>query len=482
MNDFAALVSFFLQKRSLNVIAMSKYCDLDRSTMYKIVKGTRTPASFETIKKMAEYLQLTLSEKEQFFETFRITSLGKDVYNRRKAIHDFLSVSMLSGFQGAPVKMIETEDDGNQDKVVCLSGRRALEQAISDELLREAVSGKGEVCILTNESEVLPIRYLISLLKEYPDLQIGHITGLSTIGDGSGGSTNLKKLREIIIACASGKKYRPHYYYDPTAGDDGEGLPYVTNYVITSKTLIGYRNDYSGGICITDPDYIAVKKEEFNNLQENCSPVFRSANTVTGTFSEMMDVIHGFLEKNYEVVYQMAPCLFNVIPAEMLEKYMIHDIPDRESVLQFIVEYQKFNSRLISKGNIIFFHSLDGYRDFLETGRFCDIPEMLYPPLEMADRIQILKRYIRSMDRLNLKILKVPNGSVKDGLIVILFDKSVDLEFKTPEGDIARLSMTEPGYMEGFRDYFESLAKDDDLFYTPEEVRRHLMNLVKEYE
>lgn len=47
MSDFPEILNRFITEKNIHVYSMVKYCDIDRSTMYKIIKGTRRPPSEE---------------------------------------------------------------------------------------------------------------------------------------------------------------------------------------------------------------------------------------------------------------------------------------------------------------------------------------------------------------------------------------------------------------------------------------------------
>ena len=43
MSEFSNLLSLFIKTRDVNVSALTAYCELDRSTMYKLINGKRSP-------------------------------------------------------------------------------------------------------------------------------------------------------------------------------------------------------------------------------------------------------------------------------------------------------------------------------------------------------------------------------------------------------------------------------------------------------
>ena len=56
MSVFSDLLSDYINEKQIKILSLAKYCDMDRSTMYKIMNGKRNPPSQETLKKMAHSL------------------------------------------------------------------------------------------------------------------------------------------------------------------------------------------------------------------------------------------------------------------------------------------------------------------------------------------------------------------------------------------------------------------------------------------
>lgn len=51
MPDFATLLSEHIHNKNIKTYALAQYCNLDRSNMYKIIKGQRKPSSLEMVEK-----------------------------------------------------------------------------------------------------------------------------------------------------------------------------------------------------------------------------------------------------------------------------------------------------------------------------------------------------------------------------------------------------------------------------------------------
>ena len=59
-------ISDYINEKQIKILSLAKYCDIDRSTMYKVMNGKRNPPSQETLKKMAHFMHLTPVEHQKF--------------------------------------------------------------------------------------------------------------------------------------------------------------------------------------------------------------------------------------------------------------------------------------------------------------------------------------------------------------------------------------------------------------------------------
>ena len=59
MSVFSDTLTRYIEHKNIKVFSLAKYCNLDRSTMYKILNGKRNPPSSEVFEKMTQFMHLT---------------------------------------------------------------------------------------------------------------------------------------------------------------------------------------------------------------------------------------------------------------------------------------------------------------------------------------------------------------------------------------------------------------------------------------
>lgn len=92
MSAFSDTLSQYISDKNVKVYSMAKYCDTDRSSMYKFISGKRNPPSDEIIKKMAQFMHLSPMEWQKFKETWDVARIGADAYYKRKSVESFICI------------------------------------------------------------------------------------------------------------------------------------------------------------------------------------------------------------------------------------------------------------------------------------------------------------------------------------------------------------------------------------------------------
>ena len=76
MSAFSEVLTEYIKARHVKVAPMTKYCGIDRSTMYKLISGKRNPPSKDIFEKMAQFMHLTPAETQRFEEAWEVTVIG----------------------------------------------------------------------------------------------------------------------------------------------------------------------------------------------------------------------------------------------------------------------------------------------------------------------------------------------------------------------------------------------------------------------
>lgn len=61
MSEFSSVFSRHVHRKNIKTYALAQYCGFDRSNMYKIINGKRSPSSGEMVQKISKFMQLEYS-------------------------------------------------------------------------------------------------------------------------------------------------------------------------------------------------------------------------------------------------------------------------------------------------------------------------------------------------------------------------------------------------------------------------------------
>ena len=77
MSTFSEVLTEYIKAKHVKVAPMTKYCGIDRSTMYKLISGKRNPPSKDIFEKMAQFMHLTPAETQRFEEAWEAQKCRK---------------------------------------------------------------------------------------------------------------------------------------------------------------------------------------------------------------------------------------------------------------------------------------------------------------------------------------------------------------------------------------------------------------------
>ncbi len=481
MSDFSGLLKEFLARKNKNVISMAKYCNTDKSTMYKFLKASRTPASAELVRKMSAYLQLTPNEEAEFLEAYEIAQEGKVVYYRRKEVEAFLRTSfakneMVSGMKAdideAPLSGIRIIDDPD-----------LVENYLYKVILSEGQKENGRLQLYITDTDDRFSRFLTNSLQNYPNVAMDYIV---VINDDTfeymredSGYLNLKKLKYILPMAAFGKNRDFYYQYGIVSVSEDRFLPYFTNILFGENTVVMFSGGHRRAMVITDPVICNEYRKLFSDTLSVSKKLIVFADDLEQVFHYLAEL--SFSNVGAKMIFEMCPCFFSNVTEELLKDKVIQGIPMRDELINEVLAYTKYNRSVIQSGEVTLIHCFEGYRDFMETGLLRDIPSKMYIPLDMDERIEMLERYIKGIKKTDLYVLKESIGPVQNGFYVFLYDQSLMFQFLDSTGSLKIMRLDEFSYFEAFQDYMESLIQKPELFYTRKELITKLNELLEEY-
>lgn len=381
MSYFSELLAFFSKRIGVNSPQIASYCNLDRVTVYRFLKGKTLPKDKDTVAKMAEFLQLTADEKGTLAEAYECSRLGSHVYWERRYISSF--IRSFSG-KGPLLPLIQFDTDHVEDlhgETLVLSGRDEILKRIQKEILRECKRPHCEInlrmsaCIniimdmllaAGSKNRALKIKHLIPITiasaldnNEYASNKGVYIPAVSyssiiepfnpgffansmylpaeantriRAAKASSGVTSeavwigehelLQNIFKVVRLCAEGFDYVPSYYY--TRQEEISQFPVYTNLMVTGESAILFTDDLNESLVFSDPDHIASFRDKFQKLVEE-KPLlfffFQNVETLVENASKKVINRNRRLEET-EYYYSSLPCILPIVTNSILEKHL----------------------------------------------------------------------------------------------------------------------------------------------------------------
>lgn len=326
MSVFSDTLTRYIEHKNIKVFSLAKYCNLDRSTMYKILNGKRNPPSSEVFEKMTQFMHLTPIEYNFLKETLEITQVGPDTYYTRKSVENFICqfpdqpATDITGSSFSPDPVSEQ----CQTDCISLVSQQHIDYYVHQMILSESVHADGKIAMFIQPD----YKFLFSLLASLhasASLKIDHIfcVGTEYAFTKDHQLINLKYLREIFPLYMAGLDYSLWYYYDRIQSHyyNFNLFPCM---ILTSDAAILCSSDYQNGIFIKSPDVVQLLWNQFISYKEQCSLFFRPAPLTPENHRAVIDsMFDTFYDQNDLIGIQPEPCLTPFLPETSYMKYLI---------------------------------------------------------------------------------------------------------------------------------------------------------------
>lgn len=480
MSEFSDLLSLLIKSRDVNVSALTGYCELDRSTMYKLINGKRAPSSREQVQKIAEFINLNPLETKELMTAYLITKTGSEVYYRRqnvvRFILDFQEIQRGAVFHTYDISQVQNPLSAEEPGAFPLSGQLQTSSAIHQILRQAVVRPDGVIRVIAQPEHLESLNIAAALPQRESSLQFHHIlcinNGRSLIR--SQYDYNLQCLKRIIPFYGTNYAYQPWYYYDDV-NSHFNNMNFMPCVFLTETAAVVCTSDLKSGILFTGSGITGLLQKRFEDLKQTATPLALSFSSVLDMHLKNLPLF--MTDSSHMYGLSAEPCLLPLLTDDLLERYLTKDLPERGSLILTLKNY--LNS--VASSNLHNYFSREGILSFMETGQLHECPGDLYSPLTMPDRLYLLKKY---------------REQVLAGKKFRLFGEALDkfpsnlhlytsrgygyMMFSDCSGHLLYLMLKEQNLLTAFYDFSASL-KDCNMICSREETAIFLQNVIQQY-
>lgn len=478
MSEFSELLSHYIHKKNISVYALAQYCGMDRSSLYKIIRGKRTPSSISIVDKFADYIHLNPLERKELLEFYHITSIGADNYYRRKDVLNFIT-GFADVSRDIHVDLTFPSVHSYSENTVPLDGKFEVTQALISILFQESKLENGRIHLLIQPEHKTLMDLLVYIGKNNNKLSIEHIICLNNTEQitASKKDYNLHCLQHIIPLYACSCQYEAFYYYDNivTRSNMFQLFPYI---VLTRDYALLLSENMDKGTLYHAKEIVRFYADIFSDYRNNAKPLISKVNNIFSLLQATQNILKTYSGTDYS--FQMQPCLTPILPFSYLEKYVIGDTADQEIIYPELQKHLAFLTEKYSRSNSVFIFSEEGIQIFLDTGRLVEYPDDIYTPMSREDCISLIRKIIDAdCSYIHYKMLRQTVGNTLYGANMYVNQVAGYILFRHPEtSDLIFLNIEESSLLFAFRDFFEHM--DSDLFYSDEEMKERLKHLIRQ--
>lgn len=467
MSFFSNILGKYITSKNIKANELAQYCGLERSFMYKIIKGSRTPSSLDTIIHIAEYLRLTPKEKEEFIEAYKISTEGYENYFRRKEVLELFENFEKYSAIGRPQPYEPSASLSDLPETLSITGKNEIRHLLFQILFWESQKDSAHIRLLIQPDSSFLMELLASLGYENPNLRIDHIICFNTDEQmrEDRKNYNLTCLKQLFPLYSCACLYNAYYYYGTLLDNMGDLLlfPYL---VLTSTHAFLLTHDLQSGIIFQSADMISFFHKLYTNYMDHVSPLAIRMNNVLSQI-QYFQLLTPIADHTFS--FQMIPCFTYSLPEHFLERYIYQELPNRDIMISLITSHIRRNKARLSESPIYFIFSMDGIKKFLRTGRIPEYPDNIYRAIEPSDRLLLLKRFSRIAEPKYIKLLKTNIGNIDNELFMYVNSRCGYLMFPSAQtNQLICLNIAEPSLLYAFSDFCETM--EDSLFYTEEET------------
>lgn len=466
MNVFSKQLSFFVAKKGANISQMASYCSIDRSTMYKIINGTRKPSSEILVKDICGFLKLSPEESSLLMENYRITEIGIDNYRRRKNTLSFLKACLKTPPVPSAPELETTVFSlrENDSSPVALSGTGRILNACGYILQQEMKKENGFLHIRLQPKEQFTnlLRILCAGINCADSFQIQHVIALDKGPDSDKSAVNnLNLISSLIPLFKQLPNYQLYYYYSGNR-EENPDYSFFPCIVLTGSYALQFSDDLQYGILLCHAESVALIDKIFSNLINSCMQMTKE------TFDYRNVLIDR--EKRYSshsaVLIHPFPCMNFLLAKELLSKYVKKDLPERDFFINLSLELKERNRIYFSSRSITVLASEKGIRTYLNNGIFPQFLSDMFVPFERNDRVSLICRFRDTVKKygISFRLITESFGELSSSSFIWIKDSCASFLFANSCGTFSSLFLREPDIIACFIDFFSNMP--DHLYYS----------------
>lgn len=482
MSNFSEYLEKYMTEKSITSAMLAEESNIERTVIYRYIKGKRIPQEIEIVIRMADSLHMNIQEKKQLLEEYDKLTLGELTVNSYKYVcrlmEKLVATEQKSLFR--QWKKSVTANISLEDNTVLLNSREEIMSRVFN-LFEYA---------LTKESSNMTVHFIMQPIYdsvqnfilpffEGTNVKIEQIVCLEQSLAKS--YKNLEIFQQILPLCFKKINYKVLYYYDSLDHHINE-RSWIPNVIIVGSFVLQFNYNMTQGIIVRGENYIRGMIKEYENLQEQSRAFLMNG----GSAMHLLSIYNKEDIKGGGMIFQQ-PCMGCCISRDLYEKYL-YSFPGKEEFIERMI-----TTRGDWKGNIYYpnknhdikllsFCKWNFVEEFMERGMIREFPDKFYHPLELDDRKKLLDRMIYLVKSGCVSYRFLDDEIMIPENIVFYWDEEQNFIYlnQIKEDSFVQIEVMEQGIYRTFQYYLEYLEKKG-MIATKEESLEKLERLRGKY-
>ncbi len=466
MNEFAQMYAMLVRGKKIRVYEMARYCRIAPQSLYQILNGKRNPPSMQLVEMIADYIELDPIGREKLIDAYVMTVIGKEVYERRASISNFLRKYSDS----SSVLNLQRQDDiaSWPEQSFVLSQTISIVQMMYDMFFD---ARESPLKLFVPADFPMLSNLVNSFVREKQKLKIQHILGLySETTDSMGSISILAALKNIIPLYSSYASYEGYYYYHEI-----QNIPFTPYlyYVVSDHAVLQISRDYQYALFHNQPQIVKSFTSHFYDQQKIVHPFLVS-------ISDVYDQLEFYEQevKKESAQYFAFHSLLALIPLLSQNDWneMFAELDGQERLIA--ISRMKTIQEYLEERQCQFLFYESAVAGFLKHK---DLPLFKGArPLSFESRLSIVKRMVERYSKLGYCMLKMQNSLFRKELQWFFTDSTGFLQIIDRNERKMFMKIDNPYLLFIFKDYFENIP--DRMIYCEKEAVELLKSIVSHAE
>ena len=479
MTGFSKYLQAFVKKRKISMVDISKETGIDRTIVYRYIKGSRVPSNAGIVIKIANAMGMSDSEKKYLLEEYDKLLLGEPLVSSYQHVNKLIG-ALSERLHSFTSQLDKTQDLKMNSPVMELNSKGEIVAYILElfRFIAEKKNSSNKVCFIM-QPFYREIQNLTLQLFNHSNIRIEQIVCLEQ--NISRGYENLRVLQEVLPLCYVLSKYEIYYYYD-LMDSHINAMSFMPNLIIAGNQVIqfDYKMDY--GVVIKDSTYVKAIYKQYELLRRETRSLLRGGSVlkILPKFAKNkdLDIFYGAKKM---VSRQL--CISACLDREMLTNH-IYSVSGKEEFIKALLRrYGDWNGETSlnfgKRSMVISYGTLKGMEEFMETGKIVEFPESLYSPLMPEERRIVLQRMIILMKQgcMSYRFMANDIDFPREVQLSCFNHQKIVVVNRVMESKILQVMVDELSIYRTFSLYLEYLEKKN-LYYSESETLHCLENML----